>query len=309
MDKRDAQRRNTPLRYAAAFAGGALVGAVGIAAYTGRELNSPRAHTWRDNYTFTPFEVQVSYEEVSFVTEDGLTLRGWWFPHPESDRVVVAATGHKGTKPDLLGIGSGLWRAGYNVLLFDYRGCGESDPAPLSVGFYEQRDLRAASTWSRGRVPGARLGLIGFSMGAALSILAAATDPTIRVVVADSAYATLQGVVANAYGRYTRPVLALPRAQRPLQRLALRLSLRRAAPGGGGRKTRPAPVADHPRHARRRDPGRPRPPSLRCGGGAEGAVDRGGRAPLRCLFPRPGTLRHAGCGLLRARPRLSPPRQ
>ncbi len=205
MDKRDAQRRNTPLRYAAAFAGGALVGAVGIAAYTGRELNSPRAHTWRDNYTFTPFEVQVSYEEVSFVTEDGLTLRGWWFPHPESDRVVVAATGHKGTKPDLLGIGSGLWRAGYNVLLFDYRGCGESDPAPLSVGFYEQRDLRAASTWSRGRVPGARLGLIGFSMGAALSILAAATDPTIRVVVADSAYATLQGVVANAYGRYRVP--------------------------------------------------------------------------------------------------------
>ena len=205
MDKRDAQRRNTPLRYVAAFAGGALVGAVGIAAYTGRELNSPRAHTWRDNYTFTPFEVQVSYEEVSFVTEDGLTLRGWWFPHPESDRVVVAATGHKGTKPDLLGIGSGLWRAGYNVLLFDYRGCGESDPAPLSVGFYEQRDLRAASTWSRGRVPGARLGLIGFSMGAALSILAAATDPTIRVVVADSAYATLQGVVANAYGRYRVP--------------------------------------------------------------------------------------------------------
>ena len=205
MDKRDAQRWNNPLRYAAAFAGGALVGAVGIAAYTGRELNSPRVHTWRDNYTFTPFEVQVNYEEVSFVTEDGLTLRGWWFPHPESDRVVVGATGHKGTKPDLLGIGSGLWRAGYNVLVFDYRGCGESDPAPLSVGFYEQRDLRAAVAWARGRVPDARLGLVGFSMGAALSILAAATDPAIRVVVADSAYATLQGVVANAYGRYRVP--------------------------------------------------------------------------------------------------------
>jgi alpha-beta hydrolase superfamily lysophospholipase len=205
MDKSGAQRRNNPLRYAAAFAGGALVGAAGIAAYTGRELNSPRPYTWRDEYTFTPYEVQVSHEAVSFVTEDGLTLRGWWFPRPETDRVVVGATGHKGTKPDLLGIGSGLWRAGYNVLLFDYRGCGESDPAPLSVGFYEQRDLRAAIAWSRGRVPGARLGLVGFSMGAALSILAAATDPTIRVVVADSAYATLQGVVANAYGRYRVP--------------------------------------------------------------------------------------------------------
>lgn len=200
-----ARRRPDAFRYTAAFMGGALAGALGLAAYTGRELNGARPHTWRDEYTFTPWEVQVPFEAVSFVAEDGVTLRGWWFPSPGSERIIVGATGHKGTKPDLLGIGSGLWRAGNNVLLFDYRGCGESDPAPLSVGFYEQRDLRAAIDWARGRVPHAGLGLLGFSMGATLAILAAATDPTIRAVVADSAYATLQGVVAAAYGRYRLP--------------------------------------------------------------------------------------------------------
>lgn len=202
---RTIRRRADAVRYAAAFAGGALAGGLGLAAYTGRELNGRRPHSWRDAYTFTPWEVQVPFEEVSFVTGDGIVLRGWWFPSPGSARTIVGATGHKGTKPDLLGIGSGLWRAGNNVLLFDYRGCGESDPAPLSVGFYEQRDLRAALDWAHERVPAARLGLLGFSMGAALAILAAATDPMIHAVVADSAYATLQGVVAAAYGRYRVP--------------------------------------------------------------------------------------------------------
>ncbi len=204
-------RGRSAARYAVTFTSGALLGAVGIAAYTARELNSPRALGWRDEYTFTPWEVQVPYEAVEFATEDGLTLRGWWFPQPDTTRVVVGATGHKGAKTDLLGIGSGLWRAGNNVLLFDYRGCGESDPAPLSVGFYEQADLRAAVRLARARIPDARLGLVGFSMGAALAILIAAADPAIRGVIADSAYATLAGVVGAAYGRYrvpSRPFLA-----------------------------------------------------------------------------------------------------
>ena len=205
-------RRRRGARYAATFAGGALVGALGIAAYTARELNTPRQRGWRDEYTFTPWEVRVPYEPVSFSTTDGLTLRGWWFPQPDTDRVVIATTGHKGAKTDMLGIGSGLWRAGNNVLLFDYRGCGESDPAPLSVGFYEQGDVRAALDYARERVPDARLGLIGFSMGGALAILIAATDPSVRGVIADSAYATLAGVVGSAYGRYrvpNRPFLAI----------------------------------------------------------------------------------------------------
>lgn len=199
------RRRPRPLRYAATFAGGALAGALGIAAYTTRELNGPQRRGWRDNYTFTPWEVQVPYEPVSFVTDDGVTLRGWWFPRPESDRVVIACTGHKGVKTDLLGISSGLWRAGNNVLLFDFRGCGESDLAPLSIGYHEQRDLRAAITFARERITGAHLGLIGYSMGAAVALLVAAGDPAIRAVVADSSYATIAGVLVAAYRRRRLP--------------------------------------------------------------------------------------------------------
>jgi alpha-beta hydrolase superfamily lysophospholipase len=190
--------------------GGALVtAALGLGAYVVHQLNGPRHRTWRDDYTFSPFEVGVEFEDVEFQTQDGLTLRGWWFPHPETKSVVVALSGHKGAKHDLLGIGSGLWRAGNNVLLFDFRGCGTSDAAPLSLAHRELADARAAVAYVRRRMPDARIGLIGFSMGAAVAILTAISDPEITGVVSDSSFAGISEVVEAAYRRHGLPARIL----------------------------------------------------------------------------------------------------
>lgn len=205
----DSRRRGQTWRYAVALGGAALAGALGVATYTARALNGPRQRTWRDDFAFSPYEVQVDFEPVSFQADDGVTLRGWWFPRPASDRVAICYTGHRGTKADLLGIGPGLWRAGMNVLLFDFRGCGESDIAPLSVGHNEQADARAAVRFARQRLPGARIGLVGYSMGGALAILTAAHDPGVRAVVADSAYASLREVLVHAYRRRRAPAQLL----------------------------------------------------------------------------------------------------
>jgi fermentation-respiration switch protein FrsA (DUF1100 family) len=143
--------------------------------------------------------VQVPHEAVSFQTDDGLTLRGWWLPQPQSDRVIVGFTGHRGAKHELLGIGSGLWRAGNNVLLFDFRGRGDSDIAPLSLAHKELPDARAAIRYARERMPNGKIGVIGYSMGAAVALLVTAADPNIAAVVADSPFASIRDVLENAY--------------------------------------------------------------------------------------------------------------
>src|SRR5437879_6071016 len=120
-------RYATPVRFLLTLLGATVTGVLGVAVYTGRRLNGPRKLERADSFAFSPWEVQVPHEDVQFVTEDGITIRAWWFPRPESLQVAVCCAGHRGGKHDLLGIGSGLWRAGMNVLLFDYRGCGESD--------------------------------------------------------------------------------------------------------------------------------------------------------------------------------------
>ncbi len=199
------------LRYALPIGGALLAGAMSVAAYTAYTINGPRRRV-SPAYAFSPFEVNVEHEPVSFRAEDGVTIRGWWFARPESRHVVIGLTGHRGDKSDLLGIGSGLWRAGYNVLLFDYRGCGESDHGPQSLAHHEMRDARAAVRYVRARMPDAHVGVIGYSMGAAIAIRLAAEEPWIRAVVADSPFATMREVIAHAYQRRrvpTRPLLDL----------------------------------------------------------------------------------------------------
>ena len=161
-----------------------------------RQISGPQRAAL--SYGFTPFEVGAQAEDVTFTAADGARLAGWWFDRPGSEQVVVVCHGHRGSKADMLGIGPGLWRAGFSVLLFDIRGNGDSEDGPQSLAHYEQRDLEAAIDLAIERRPDAEIDVVGFSMGAAVAIQVAARDPRVGRVVADSAFADMRGVVAAA---------------------------------------------------------------------------------------------------------------
>ncbi|MEN9936232.1 MAG: hypothetical protein RLZZ387_2811 [Chloroflexota bacterium] len=183
---------------------------LGAAAYAVFSLNARLPESFYDSYTFTPFETQVDgYEVVQFTTSDGVRLSGWWLPRPGSRRVVLGLAGHRSRKDSLLGIGSGLWRAGNNVLIFDWRSRGQSDVAQHSLAYYELRDAEAALGYALGRVPDARLGVIGYSMGASIAILLAARHPEVAAVVADSPFTGIAEVVAAGVTRYRLPARAI----------------------------------------------------------------------------------------------------
>lgn len=197
-------------RRLAGIAGAAAVGAAGVlvgaAAYATARLNQRDPDTFLSAYTFSPFETRVAgYEEVTFRTADGLLLSGWWLPQPGAQRVVLGLAGHRSPKSDLLGIGSGLWRAGNNVLLFDWRSRGQSEVAQHSLAYYELRDAEAALAYALGRVPNARVGLMGYSMGASVGLLLAAREPRVAAVVADSPFTGIAEVVAHNAARRRLP--------------------------------------------------------------------------------------------------------
>ena len=201
--------------------GGAALGTLGMAYYVAHALTAPQRPGAMDDYVLTPFETGADYEDVTFpsaglaATASGeRVLHGWWLHRPETNRVIVACPGYRGTKSDLIGISTALWRAGYNVLLFDFHGHGAGRGAPVTLAYREVPDLFGALSYARRRVPDARLGIIGFSMGASVAILGAARRPDVLAVVADSPFATHEDIVAYAIRRATR----LP--GRPIARLA-----------------------------------------------------------------------------------------
>ncbi len=199
------QRRVRKAATASAVAtGGAMLGAVGLAYYVAHVLTAPKRADPMDDFVMTPFETGADFEEVAFAPLVGeYLLRGWWLPCPETDRVIIGCHGYRGSKAQLVGIGTILWRAGYNVLLFDFNGHGASAGSSVTLGYHETQDFCAAIEYVTRRMPQAQIGVIGFSMGASVAIMGAAQRPEIRCVIADSPFATHLDVVSHNVERVT----------------------------------------------------------------------------------------------------------
>ncbi|MFW5861268.1 MAG: alpha/beta hydrolase [Spirochaetota bacterium] len=204
-------------------------------------MNRRPGRSYLDSYYITPFELQVPFENICFTTTDDVTLRGWWM-NGSTGSVVIGCSGRDGTKADLIGIGTAIWRSGHSVLLFDCRDRGESDSAPRTLGYSEQLDVEAATRYAKGRMPGAPMGMLGFSMGAALAIMAAAGNGHIRAVVADSPYASLYELVRDRLRSSRIPAAPVMPVVNLFNRLLYGYNLHDVNPSRDVKKISPRPI-------------------------------------------------------------------
>jgi pimeloyl-ACP methyl ester carboxylesterase len=124
---------------------------------------------------------------------------------------VIVLHGHGGNKHTCLPLAQFLYPR-YNVLMLDHRGHGDSDGLRTTIGYEERLDVHGAVDLllERGLGP---VGIYGMSMGGATAILAAAEDPRIAAVVADSPYGRLRWAVQQSarlrgYPAFLTPVVA-----------------------------------------------------------------------------------------------------
>ena len=164
----------------------------------------PARPMWLDDFTFTPFEFQADYEEVELVTADGINFGAWHFRQPGSPQTVVISGGHKGQRQGALGIAVALWRKGFNVILYSYRGMPGSDRAPVTFGIQEVLELQASIAFARKRITNARIGLLGYSMGAVVSLLGAAGEPGVQALVLDSPFSDLRTLLTENVRRASK---------------------------------------------------------------------------------------------------------
>ncbi len=142
-----------------------------------------------------PARYGLTYEEVTFLSRDGLTLRGWFIPAPEARGTVVFCHGHAGSMDPDLRYAPAFHKRGYNVLMFDFRGHGRSEGQYVSMGCYERQDLLGAVDYLQSRGID-RVGVLGFSMGGAVAMATAPHTEAIRAVVSDGGFARLSDAVA-----------------------------------------------------------------------------------------------------------------
>ncbi|MFN8515835.1 MAG: alpha/beta hydrolase [Chloroflexia bacterium] len=139
-------------------------------------------------------------DDVRFRADDGVTLHGWLFGHPAPRGAIALGHGFGMTRVDLVDLARSAARAGYAVLLFDFRAHGGSEGRRSSIGYHEARDVVAAARYLRRRpeLAGCGIGALGMSMGAAATVIAAARGAGDRgAVVADSGFTSLESIVVG----------------------------------------------------------------------------------------------------------------
>jgi dipeptidyl aminopeptidase/acylaminoacyl peptidase len=134
---------------------------LGISAYLGYTMTRTERVSLREN----PSVFGLNYENVTFPSlDENLTLHGWFLPGAKDGRVIIIVHGNGYNRDDptigTLDIAKQLVAYGYNVLMFDLRGYGESGGATVSGGYFEKRDVEGAVAFAKQRGFGGSLDTI-----------------------------------------------------------------------------------------------------------------------------------------------------
>ncbi len=151
-------------------------------------------HPIRIPIFLSPGVMGAPQEDVEVGGETG--LRGWWVRAEGDGAVAVLAHGYLMNRAELAPVAYALWKRGVSSLLLDLRAHGRSGGKKSTMGLLERHDVVAGVAWARARRPGAKIILIGSSMGSAASALAMGENPGLAdVLVLDSCYSRLSSAI------------------------------------------------------------------------------------------------------------------
>ena len=150
----------------------------------------------------TPQYFRIPYEEVRIPTADGETLAAWFVPARAGDTngtfTVLFCHGNAGDIGDRIDSIKTFHDLGYAVLIFDYRGYGESTGTPGEKGTY--RDAMAAWRYlldTRGLQDRAVI-VFGRSLGGSIAAWLA-TQVTPGALVLESSFTSARDMAARMF--------------------------------------------------------------------------------------------------------------
>lgn len=172
-----------------------------------------------------PSPNSVAIEQISFKTDDGVTIAGTFYRpsklRMEKVPVVILLHALGRTRSDWAAFAKECTAEGYAALAIDLRGHGESLSFPGGTRRWQDltdteissmyRDVKAAAAWitTRREANEDRIAIVGASIGANLAINYSITDPRVRTVVLLSPGLNYRGIdsmfAAEHYG--TRAIM------------------------------------------------------------------------------------------------------
>ena len=143
---------------------------------------------------------QAETEAVQVDSSDGLKLRGEAvISDPASHLWVIAVHGYRMSHSSMSALASYYGLKGWNSLLPDLRGCGDSEGDYIGMGWPDRRDMLQWIDWIIRRDSEAKIVLHGISMGGATVMMTAGEDlpGQVKAVVEDCGYTSVWDIFTD----------------------------------------------------------------------------------------------------------------
>ncbi len=152
-------------------------------------------------------DLGLEFENVELVSSDQFNLKAWYVPaKKDSGKAIISVHGRGGDRREGLRYLKTIHDLGVNVILLDLRNNGKSDKSFSSMSFHERKDVDAAFRFLQEKKSQTSIGILGFSMGGATSIIYMASNPEIKLGIFDSPFADFEQVITeNAKMMYGIP--------------------------------------------------------------------------------------------------------
>lgn len=146
----------------------------------------------------TPDQIGLAYEPVEIATANNETLHGWFVPAPDAKVTILFFHGNAGNISHRIDYLPMFYRLGYNTLIFDYQGYGQSSGSPSELGTYQD----AAATWhfltDVKKIAPAEIVLFGESLGGAIAARLAANEKPGMLILA-STFTSVPDIAEKLY--------------------------------------------------------------------------------------------------------------
>ncbi len=118
--------------------------------------------------TWSPDGLNNTFHDITFSTEDGLQLHGWWLPS-DTPETLLWCHGNAGNVTHRLDLFQYLAALDIQILLFDYRGYGKSEGQPNEEGLYRDAEAAYRFLTEDRNIPTDDIYLFGRSLGGAVA--------------------------------------------------------------------------------------------------------------------------------------------
>ena len=139
-------------------------------------------------------------KNVEITAKDGIKLKGTeYIVNTENNKWAIVLHGYRSSPKSVLTIGEHFSKEGYNVLIPNMRGCGESEGKYIGMGWLDKDDLQGWIKLIVEQNEDSEIILHGSSMGSATVLMASGDNlpSNVKAIIADSGYTSVWDIFAS----------------------------------------------------------------------------------------------------------------